>query len=172
VSAAVPLRLRDGTTLLARALEARDRAALAAGVARLSPDSRHLRFGTPKPRLRPVELDRLLDLDHHEREALVAYDPVSGRGLAVARYAGFPGEPGVAELALTVADEWQGRGLGPALLELLRERAAEEGIRRLRASAIGDNRRAVKVARRAGATVVSAGGGLVELELPVAGRTA
>jgi hypothetical protein len=56
------------------------------------------------------------DVDHHAREALLAIDPFTRRGVAVVRYIQLPGEPGVVELAATVADDWQGIGLGSALL--------------------------------------------------------
>src|SRR3954452_25205469 len=96
----------DGASLAVRPLERRDRAALAEGFARLGPESRYRRFASPVPRLPERQLDRLVDLDHHDREALVAYDPVTGEGLAVARWAPEPGHPGVAEIALTVMDAW------------------------------------------------------------------
>jgi len=44
-----------------------------------------------------------------------------------------PIAPGTAELALTVADSYQGAGLGRFLLDALVERAREEGLDRLRA---------------------------------------
>jgi GNAT superfamily N-acetyltransferase len=44
----------------------------------------------------------------------VAIEAESRRGVAVARYAGYAGEPGRSEFAITVADDWQGRGIGSA----------------------------------------------------------
>ena len=81
-------------------------------VERLSERSRYLRFAAPKPRLTSRELDLLIDVDHHRNEALVALDPDTGRGIAIVRWVAAPGEPGVAEIAVTVADEWQGAGSG------------------------------------------------------------
>jgi RimJ/RimL family protein N-acetyltransferase len=159
------LTLSDGATLVVRPLTERDRDALEAAVMRLSPTSRLLRFAAPKPRLTKADLDRLMDLDHHDREALVAVDPASGEGVAVARYAAMPGEPGVAELAVTVADAWQGRGLGGALTQLVIDRARDEGFGRLLAIALGENRRAVRMLRRGGFTHLRTGSGLTELEL-------
>src|SRR6059058_3282277 len=98
------LVLRDAARLLVRPLEPTDRAALAEAVSRLSPTTRYLRFAAPKPRLTKADLDNLLDLDHHDREALVAIDPATGDGIAVGRYAPVRDEPGVAEVAVTVTD--------------------------------------------------------------------
>jgi RimJ/RimL family protein N-acetyltransferase len=157
------LAATDGASLAVRPLEPTDRAALSAGVERLSAESRYRRFAAPLPRLSERDLDRLLDLDHHEREALVAYDPVTGEGLAVARYAAVPSECGVAEIALTVMDAWQSRGVGTGLARLLLERARVEGVLVLRASVLADNRRALAILRRLGFRFARRQGVLVEL---------
>jgi RimJ/RimL family protein N-acetyltransferase len=164
------LTLPDGTTLVVRALEARDRDALEAAIMRLSATSRLLRFAAPKPRMTKADLDRLLDLDHHDREALLAVDPATGEGIAVARYAAVPGEPGVAELAVTVADAWQGRGLGGALTALVIERAREEGFGHLHAITMGENRRAARMLRAGGFRHLGTSTGLSEFRLDLAGR--
>jgi RimJ/RimL family protein N-acetyltransferase len=161
------LTLPDGTTLVVRALEARDRDAFDAAVARLSPTTRLLRFAAPKPRLTKADLDRLLDLDHHDREALVAVDPQTGEGVAVARYAAVPGEPVTAELAVTVADAWQGRGLGGALTRMVLDRAREEGFAHVHALTMGENVRAQRMLRGHGFTHVRTGSGLSEYERAV-----
>jgi hypothetical protein len=86
------LSLGDGGVVDVRPLGRHDRAALAEAFARLSPDSRYLRFSTPKPHLTERELDYLVDVDHHAHEALLAIDPVTRRGVAVVRYVRVPGE--------------------------------------------------------------------------------
>jgi GNAT superfamily N-acetyltransferase len=165
--------LRDGGVVEVRQLEPGDRAEVAAGVARLSDDSRYLRFATPKPRLSERELDHLMDVDHHDREALVAIDPLTGHGVAVVRYLQVPDQPGAVEVAATVADEWQGRGLGGALLARLAQRAREEGHSALRASTLAINRRSIAMLRRAGFGAQSRGAGtLREYELRLAGGVA
>lgn len=158
------LRLRDGRTVDVRPLERTDRTGLAFGIARLSDESRYQRFASVKPSVSERELDRLLDIDHHEREALLAIDPRTGHGVAVVRYVPIPGEPGVVELAATVADEWQGLGLGGALLARLIERAGEEGHLGLRALALAGNRRSIAMLRGAGFSPRPAYGLLREFE--------
>jgi RimJ/RimL family protein N-acetyltransferase len=159
------LTLPDGSALLVRPLERTDRDALERAIARLSPTTRHLRFAAPKPRLTSAELDHLVDVDHRRHEALVAYDPATGRGVGVARYVALRDEPGAAEIAITVTDAWQGRGVGTALTALLVDRAREEGYTRLRAVALGENRRVARLLRRHGFRASFAGGGLVDFEL-------
>jgi GNAT superfamily N-acetyltransferase len=159
------LRLEDGRAVTVRQLERRDRAEIEAAVGRLSPRSRYLRFASAKPRLSERDLDHLVDVDHHSREALVALDPVTGDGIAVVRYVELSDEPGAVEIAATVADEWQGRGLGGALLARLTERARDEGHRTLRASTLAENRRSVAMLRRAGFKSRPGSGVLREYEL-------
>ena len=161
-----PVVLRDGATVPVRPLERSDRAELAAMVERLSERSRYLRFAAPKPRLTSRKLDLLLDVDHHRNEALVALDPATGRGIAVVRWVAAHGEPGVAEIAVTVADEWQGRGLGPALLARLLHLARAEGLMpALRASVLAVNARSLAMLRNAGFRACPVTGALLEYEL-------
>jgi len=159
------LSLGGGDVVDVRPLRRCDRAALAAAFDRLSADSRYLRFAAPKPQLSDRELDFLVDVDHHVHEALLAIDPVSRRGVAVARYVRVPGEAEVVEIAATVADEWQGRGLGGALLARLAERAREEGYATMRATTMAVNRRSIAMLRRAGFRARSSAAGLRDYEL-------
>jgi GNAT superfamily N-acetyltransferase len=162
------LTLCDGSRVQVRPLERGDRAGLAAAIARLSPTTRHLRFAASKPRLTERELDFLVDVDHHGHEALLAVDPVTGEGVAVVRYVQVRGEPGVVEVAATVTDDWQGRGLGSALLARITERARSEGHSVLRASVLAENVRVIGMLRRAGFTARPGAGVLREYERPLA----
>ncbi len=159
--------LRDGRVVGVRPLHHSDRPGLAAAVRRLSPETRYLRFATPKPHLTERELDYLLDVDHHHREALLAVDPHTGRGVAVARYIEVPGEPDVVEIAATVADDWQGHGLGHALLAQLAKRARDEGYTALRASVLASNQRSIAMLLRAGFAPRPGSALLREYELPL-----
>jgi membrane protein DedA with SNARE-associated domain/RimJ/RimL family protein N-acetyltransferase len=164
------LTLTDGSTVDVRPMEVGDRAELAAAFARLGSESRRRRFDSPKPRLDDRELTFLIDVDHHRHEALVAIEPITARGVAVARYVAGAHDPAVAEVAVTVDDRWQGRGLGTSLSRLLLERAADEGLDRLRATVGGDNARALALARRIGYGVSSVASGSVVLEHRRSGR--
>jgi RimJ/RimL family protein N-acetyltransferase len=163
------LKLRDGRIVDVRPLEQCDRPLLEAAIIRLSDESRYLRFGTPKPHIAERELNRLVDIDHHDHEALLAIDPLTGRGVAVVRYVQVPGEPGVVELAATVADDWQGIGLGTALLDALTQRARDEGHSVLRAYVLAANNRSLAMLRRAGFSGRPGAGTLREYELALGG---
>src|SRR4051812_234289 len=157
-----------GASLHFRPITAGDRDGLAAAFDALSERSRQLRFLAAKPRLSSAELTYFTDVDHRTHEALVAIEPGSGRIVGVARYATLVGAPDTAEVAFVVADEWQGRGVGTRLMRELRERAMENGLARLAATTIHDNRAARVVLRRAGFRTRHMAGGILELALELA----
>jgi RimJ/RimL family protein N-acetyltransferase len=123
------------------------------------------RFLAPKPRLSAAELTYLTEIDHRAHEALVAVDPSRDRIVGVARYASEPDEPGTADLAFVVADEWQGQGIATMLTALLVRRAEANGVDRLTAATFSDNRPARSVLRRLGFRTLGIGAGVVDLEL-------
>jgi RimJ/RimL family protein N-acetyltransferase len=144
------VRLRDGTDVLIRPVRPEDRPLFVAGFERLSEESRHQRFLAYKRRLTERELAYFTEVDHEDHEAIGALHPGTGEGLGVARYVRL--EPGgeQAEAAVVVADAWQGRGLGTALLRRLAERAAAAGVRTFCASVLTENRRMLRLVERLG----------------------
>ena len=161
--------LGDGSVVYVRPLRRDDRAGIQAAIEHLSEESRYLRFASSKPSLSPRELDFLINVDHHDHEALVAIDPRTGRGVAVVRYVRVQGETGVVEIAATVADDWQGRGLGGAMIARLAQRAREEGHSVMRASVLAANNRSIAMLRRGGFVALGAGGIIREYERSLAG---
>ena len=123
------VQLSDGATVIVRPIRASDRDLLLDGFERLSPQSRYRRFLAPMEDLSEPMLRYLTEVDHHDHEAIGAIDPVSGHGIGIARYVRLEDRPDAAEAAVTVADDWQGRGLGTLLLGALADRARDEGIR-------------------------------------------
>jgi GNAT superfamily N-acetyltransferase len=160
--------LRDGSNVVIRPVGSADAPLLADGFARLSPESRRLRFLRRKDALTPAELRYFTDVDHHDHEALGALDHTGGRGVGIARYVRDTGDPHSAEIAVTVVDDWQGRGLGTELLAQLSGRARAEGIRRFTALVSADNRVVAALLRSASAEVVRREHGTVEYEIPLA----
>ena len=132
--------LRDGVRVTLRPIAPEDRQRLVDSFAGLSAESRYRRFFAPKTGLTESELDYFVDVDHCDHEAIVAIDPSTDELLGVARYVRGADDPEVAEVAITVADDWQGRGLGRALLDRLTYSARREGVRRFSALVQTDNR--------------------------------
>lgn len=122
-----------------RPIEPDDRDALARGFDRLSEQSRYRRFLSPRGPLSQAELSYLTDVDHHDHEALVAVDPETDEGVGVARFIRSTEDPAVAELAVAVADDWQGKGVGSLLAAELAKRAREEGVMCFTALALAEN---------------------------------
>ncbi len=164
--------LPDGAELIIGRLTPADAPVLAEGFARLSAESRRLRFLTAKPTLSQSELRYLTEVDGHDHEALGAVDPVSHRGVAVARFVRDDREPTRAEAAITVADDWQRRGVGKLLLDRLADRARAEGITRFVALVSGDNRGMQALVKQLGGPVHIArlAGGSYEYEVELGPR--
>jgi RimJ/RimL family protein N-acetyltransferase/nucleotide-binding universal stress UspA family protein len=157
--------LPDGSSVLIRPIAADDRDLLRAGFGRLSEHSRYMRFQSTLSSLSDRQLSYLTDIDHRDHEALVAVEPTPADAdvVGVARFVRV--SDGVAECAVVVADDWQGRGVGTALLDRLVERAREEGVRRFTALVLAENAEAVRLLERLGDTVQHRVGSQVELEI-------
>jgi RimJ/RimL family protein N-acetyltransferase len=166
-----PRRLPTAPELTVRPIRATDDAALLDLFERLSPRSRLRRFLSPKPSLSRRELAYLSDVDHRTHEALVAVDP-AGQFVGVARYACAAGETRVADVAFAVADAAQGRGIGTGLAQLLFDAAYANGIVRLVAMTLPENRPARKLLGRTGFELTGIEGGVLELALDLAARDA
>src|SRR5450755_1231534 len=162
------ITLRDGARLTLRPIAPEDKPLLAASFERLSEESRYRRFFSTINELSSAQLDYLVDVDHSDHEAIIAVDPASGEGLGVARYIRSSEDPESAEVAVTVSDDWQGRGLGRALLDRLTYRARREGVRRFSALVQSDNPASLGLLEGVGDTQRETDSGIVELviELP------
>jgi nucleotide-binding universal stress UspA family protein/GNAT superfamily N-acetyltransferase len=162
------ITLRDGARVTLRPIAPDDKPLIAATFERLSEASRYRRFFTTKHELSAAELAYLVDVDHKDHEAIIAIDPSNGEALGVARYIRLKDDADVAEVAVTVADDWQRRGVGRALLDRLTYHARREGVRRFCALVQGDNPGALRLLADVGDTRQQRDSGVVELviELP------
>ncbi len=139
----------DGTELTIRPISIGDVERLARLFTRLSPESVHFRFFSPVVRPPRSALLRLADVDHCRRDALVALD--GDEIVAVARYdarVDADRKPShQAEIAMTVEDAWQHRGLGKRLAVRLASLATERGYDTFVATMLPDNRAALGLVR-------------------------
>jgi GNAT superfamily N-acetyltransferase len=136
--------LRDGSRLVIRPIRPEDKGAIADGFERMSPESRYRRFFAPLQRLSAHDLAYLTEVDHRDHEALIGFDATTGEPVGVARFIRSD-QPTEAEVAVTVVDDWQGRGAATALLERLVVRARDEGITHFLALVLTENREAIEL---------------------------
>jgi RimJ/RimL family protein N-acetyltransferase len=144
------VQLRDGSTVVVRPVRPEDRDLFAAGFERMSGESRYRRFMSHKKKLTEQELDFFTRLDHDLHEAIGALDAGTGEGAGVARMHRRPDDPSIAEAAVTVVDDWQGRGLGGVLLGRLTARARELGVRHFEATLFTTNKAMLRLFEKLG----------------------
>jgi GNAT superfamily N-acetyltransferase len=162
--------LADGSEVEIRPVKPEDKPRFALGWERLSEESIYRRFLQPRPGLSVDELAFFTELDHVDHEAIGAISSADREGVGVARYVRSRERPHVAEAAVVVVDDWQGRGLGGKLLRRIAARATENGIRVFSATLLASNDAMltllgrlgeIQVTRRDGATIE------VDVDLPV-----
>lgn len=126
------LFLPDGTPVLLRPLTPDDRERIVEAFRRLSPESTYFRFWTRFRDLNPDFIDRLCAPEEkdHITWILVLTETDSIPGAGGASFWRIPSDPTSAEVSFTVADEFQGQGVGTILLAVLWEHARSLGIRR------------------------------------------
>jgi GNAT superfamily N-acetyltransferase len=148
-------RLRDGTRVWLRAVRHEDQPAFREGFARLSERSIYHRFFQAKAGLTDVELSYLTAVDFRDHVALVAEVEAPGgarEGVGVGRFVRLrnPGAADHAEVAFTVEDRHQGRGVGTLLLDHLARIARDLGYRAFEAEVLPDNRQMMEVFEHSG----------------------
>jgi GNAT superfamily N-acetyltransferase len=120
------------------------------------------------PELTEAMARYLTEVDHHDHEAIIALDEETGEGIGVARYFRITEHRETAELAVTVIDDWQGRGLGTLLVEVLSARARKESITTFTALILAGNRVMMDVLTSLGPVrIVDREPGTVEIEMPI-----
>ncbi len=171
----VESQLPDGTQVLIWPLQPQDRAALSEAFEHLSQESRSSRFLTSVPHLTETMLDHLVDevdgVDHVALALVVVDEDHVGVPTAVARMIRYPDDPSAADVAVTVADEWQGRGVATTLLaELLRQRP--QGVTRIVTTVSAENQASLALLRRVGPVEVTPDdAGHLDVSVPIADAT-
>lgn len=129
--------LRDGRRVYVRPIVPSDAQALATAIREADPETLYHRFFTARPHITPAILARLTTLDYLHRFALIAADPSTGRGVAVARYSEV--EAGSADVAIVVDPAWRRVGLATALIEILARAALDRGVHTFTADYLAEN---------------------------------
>jgi RimJ/RimL family protein N-acetyltransferase len=159
--------LRDGTRVLLREAGPEDAPLVRLGFDQLSDRSRQFRFLRAMPRLSEDDLSFLAGADGNEVIGAMdlTTDPPEPAGMA--RYVRLPGRPGTAEVAITVIDSHQGRGLGTLLFGCLAWQAERTGITGFVALVHQANRQMRRLLDDLGAVVEEDTGGELEYFLPL-----
>ncbi|MGE7955180.1 N-acetyltransferase family protein [Pseudomonas sp. NPDC089530] len=125
--------LNDGSPVLIRPLRAEDRERERAFIEDLSPLTRHHRFLGEVKEVGDALLAQLMDVDGTRRVAYVAlvHDNGALREIGISRYAMIDTDPHTCEFAVTVADDWQPKGLGALLMQHLIARARDLGFKQM-----------------------------------------
>jgi GNAT superfamily N-acetyltransferase len=134
---------RIETRISVRSASPADRESLRKMFSRVSPGTIHLRFHVPYPEVPEWMLALMLDLDHPDKEFLLAVtdEEIVGHAMYVVL-----GDSSEAEMAIIVEDGWQSRGSGKSLLSALAKRARLRGIDTFTAEVLLENRRMLGLA--------------------------
>ena len=143
-------RLRDGRPFEIRALRPNDEADLLAAVGRIGAQSLYRRFMGAKRGFSEKERASFMNIDFVNHVALVAVVNEGDRASIVADGRYVVGKPGMAEVAFAVVDDYQGQGIGAALLRHLALLARQAGLKEFSAEVLADNMPMLKVFERSG----------------------
>jgi GNAT superfamily N-acetyltransferase len=152
------LLLDDRRTVRVRPLRPTDRAIYETAVVDLSPRSRYLRFFAPIARPSARLLDQMTQADGHRHVAYVALTPDGTKAVGVVRYVRASYEVLVGEVAIGVADNWQGHGLGVQLLRHIIEHARLAGLDSLSGTTLRENSGGARLMQAVGFSVVGGSG--------------
>jgi len=142
--------LRDGRRIEIRAIRPADQAALLAAVEHSSADSLHRRFFAVKRFFTDKEIDFFLNVDFVDHVALVAVLNEAGATTIVGGGRYVLVRPGTAEVAFAVVDEFQGQGVGGALMRHIAMIARDAGLKELIAEVLAENSAMLKVFEKSG----------------------
>jgi RimJ/RimL family protein N-acetyltransferase len=131
--------LRDGRVVTIRALRPDDRSGMLSAFGRVSAQSLYRRFFGPKRGLTEKETDYFVNVDFVMHVALVAVIDEGGQATIIGAGRYIVVEPGKAEVAFAIIDQYQGHGIGTALLRNLVSIARESGLQQLVAEVLPEN---------------------------------
>jgi protein lysine acetyltransferase len=162
----IPVQIRDGTRLFLRPVLPGDNERTTDGPVEFSSETMYRRFQSAR---RPSKtlMAYLFEVDYSDHFVWVLTDGVDGPVVADARFVRDPHDPATAEVAFTVADVYQGRGVGTLLMEALSVAAGYDGVRRFTARVLTDNFPMRKILDRYGASWVRDDLGVVITEIDV-----
>lgn len=162
--------LDDGTPILLRPVQPQDAPRLKEGFRSLSRLARRRRF-MPEDQT---------EIDEDQLRLLVSGDQINNvvwgaaniekpeePGIGIARYTRINGDSQAADVAIVIADDYQGRGAGFVLQACLHVSAWNNGIRRFYYDVLSDNDRIIKHLKLMGGRLTGRADNIDRIELPV-----
>ena len=143
------LLTRSGSPLRVRPVTLADGPLLAEFFTRITPDDLRFRFLDTRKGPSPAEIGAMLEVDHRHCEHLLAFDTCTGQLVASLMIIADEAMD-AAEVAVAVASEWKGHGIGWALLRHASDHAFNRGVRKLRCIENSSNHDALEVERALG----------------------
>jgi GNAT superfamily N-acetyltransferase len=166
----ITTQLNDGTPVCIRRVRKDDEQRLKDGIARLSPQSRYLRFFSGMREAPPQVIKALVSVDGHDHIAWGALrsDLPETPALGVVHAFREADNAAVAEFSVAVVDEYHGRGLARLLCAVLLLDCQREGLEHLSVNILPENRPALTLARSLGAEGTGQGGGVSQMDIAIA----
>ena len=151
IAAAAPAEIatRSGATLLVRPVEAADEARLEEFFDRVSDEDRRFRFLSPRKHVGHEQLAPMVEVDHQGTETWVAFDKAGGALVGTAMLA-CDAAMDTGEVAVSVCQDWRGKGVGWALLDVVARAAQDRGLRRVISIEDRENHAAIELEREKG----------------------
>ena len=161
--------LKNGQRVLIREVTPHDRHLLEIGYEHLSNKSRYFRFHATHNDLTTSELDVFTATNSPDHVAIGAIfeGPAAPKPVGIARYVRLSNATKTAEIAITIADDYQRQGLGNLLLGVLAKCAQKNGICEFRAMVHSKNTPMLCLLARLGGTQTSLSGAEVEVSVPI-----
>jgi acetyltransferase len=143
--------LADGPVVRFRHVRPSDESLISDAISTASRETLLHRFFSPIRKVSPELLRKMLEIDRQKETCIVGLIQIESvsRLICGARYIKLP-RPGAAEIALTVHDDFQRRGLGTFLLNLLIRLARAEGMRWFEADVMSSNTGMLRLLEKAG----------------------
>jgi len=162
-------RLNDSTAVCIRTVRKDDEQRLTQGIAKLSTESRYLRFFSGMRQPPQHVIDALLDVDGHDHIAwgAIASDEPGQPALGVVHAFRDADDPGQAEFSVTVIDEYQGRGIARLLSTVLLLDCRREDLEKLTVHILPENRAAILLAKSLGADHVHRESGVTIFDIEI-----
>jgi len=154
ITATTPASLttRDGLMLTVRPANEADEPTLSAFFDSVSTQDRRFRFFSAGAHVSHEQLEPLVHADHFRSESYLAFDATNGTLIASGLLA-CDNTLDTAEVAVSVREDYKGKGAGWAMLDLLAGEAHRRGVRRVISIESRDNHAAIEVERDKGFTL-------------------